>query len=777
VFVLQSREAAAGPPPKPEEAPDPRARFFAIWEELEREKARLDEPAGARRGWDSAPAAIPVATAAPAVAAPAVAATAEADAPAGTNGQAPARADAAAPAARRHRSVHTQAGSPTEVLWWLTLRQGLAFFLIVIAICVVAGLFIPSQGSVLWPLATLLLGVACGTATFAPEQRDLSYQFLAAEHFPLAAIWRFKTGVWFAAAVLAALMVGGSGTLVLAWNYFSSFLANRPNPPGFGFRFGTLYDLLGPVLFYGVWLVYGFAAGQVFVWLCKKTILALLLAGMVSTAALFLWLPSMVCRGMNGWQMWLPPIVALVATRLLVRAWTGGRIQERRPISGLIGCALVILAWASINYGWRAWEIPDVGEPLDPIAFREALPDAHANVAAQKIQEAVTMIDVKGDPWLAPIAELVRLPVGMIEAPPAAGQVASLIHLPVCNKMAARMVLLVRVDQQAGKPTAAFDRIAQMLAMSRSLRCRALLVSYHAGVDIEAGALGELESVLTTGKPNRELLRRALDELNRHADQTPRPLECVQSECYRAGGVLVNPVVWGFAGRDRAAGAVPERWLAGGIAMSLEMPWEDERRTRLWQAVWAGLFRGIETPHWQLPAATNDLVGASETTRKILAGWEAGGTGPGASLTRAQLARLLDASWLSDELLFTSVQTLRTAATRSRYRVAANRIAVALALYHVERGQPAAKLADLVPQYLAELPIDPYSGEPFRYRVSVGEQIEGLGAVLPGQGVVWSTGPDRTDHGGHSHGGRVPDDEPQWSLLHLDLIVRVPYRP
>ena len=127
-----------------------------------------------------------------------------------------------------------------------------------------------------------------------------------------------------------------------------------------------------------------------------------------------------------------------------------------------------------------------------------------------------------------------------------------------------------------------------------------------------------------------------------------------------------------------------------------------------------------------------------------------------------------------------AASTLRArplASYSERVRLATPRRRAASCLYHVERGQPAAKLADLVPQYLAELPIDPYSGEPFRYRVSVGEQIEGLGAVLPGQGVVWSTGPDRTDHGGHSHGGRVPDDEPQWSLLHLDLIVRVPYRP
>ena len=43
---------------------------------------------------------------------------------------------------------------------------------------------------------------------------------------------------------------------------------------------------------------------------------------------------------------------------------------------------------------------------------------------------------------------------------------------------------------------------------------------------------------------------------------------------------------------------------------------------------------------------------------------------------------------------------------------------IALALYEVEQGRPAAKLDDLVPRYLPALPIDPYSGQSFNYRVA-----------------------------------------------------------
>src|SRR5439155_2640750 len=153
----------------------------------------------------------------------------------------------------------------------------------------------------------------------------------------------------------------------------------------FQFDSTSLLELLGPVNFFGVWLAYGFCVGQVFVLLCRKTVYAAILSGMVTIAALGMWLPSLLCRGMSGWQMWLPPVGMLIATRMLIRAWAGGRIKDRKPLAGLVGFAAAALVWFGVNCGYRAWQIPDVGEPMDSLAFRVSIPTGNANLAAQRI--------------------------------------------------------------------------------------------------------------------------------------------------------------------------------------------------------------------------------------------------------------------------------------------------------------------------------------------------------------------------------------------------------
>src|SRR5439155_13615126 len=130
-------------------------------------------------------------------------------------------------------------------------------------------------------------------------------------------------------------------------------------------------------------------------------------------------------------------------------------------------------------------------------------------------------------------------------------------------------------------------------------------------------------------------------------------------------------------------------WLIGGIALSLETPWEMERKERLWRLVWAGLLRGIETPHWELPETADELLSDKAATRRIMQGWLPAADG---RVSRAQTARLLDASWLADERLFCSIAALRSAATRARWRVDARRQAVALALYRIDVGQAARQL-------------------------------------------------------------------------------------
>ena len=128
-----------------------------------------------------------------------------------------------------------------------------------------------------------------------------------------------------------------------------------------------------------------------------------------------------------------------------------------------------------------------------------------------------------------------------------------------------------------------------------------------------------------------------------------------------------------------------------------------------------------------------------------------------------------------------------------RCRAPAMQLKLALRWYQAENGRPAENLEDLVPKYLPKVPGDPYQkGQPFHYRLSKGEKIvwppEVPGGppqppvapggppppppsvdVAPGQGVLWSVGPDGQDDGGVQQAR-----EDGYTALGEDVIFLVP---
>jgi hypothetical protein len=727
-FVRRSGDGAAAPPPDPDLTLDPKQDFLELWDELESE-----DIASGRSGR--------VLSTEPMVSSSTIA----------DDDDRGVTLFDGVPGRREPEPV--QASSSNEVLWWLTYRQALPLVWVLAGMALLAGLAMPANAQVLWPLATLLIGVTCGVAAFGAEQGDQSHQFLAAQHFPLHTIWRFKILFWFTVAMLAAAIMLVVATLSL------DLLPNRQRGR-IALTGGTLPELIGRSLFVGVWLVYGFCTGQVCVWLCRKNILALLISTLTAAGTLSLWLPSLLCGGMTGWPVWVPPLVMLLATWLLMRAWASGRIKERKPVLALASFAAGVMVLALLQYGQRAWECPDAGMPIDPPEFKSSV-----HGVTKKFEEALAEFDVNKDAkqenWLALIAEAAREQPGTFELPRSTGQPAGLKHLPICKSMCDTLVKKAAQEE----PVVAFRHLAQVLAISRSLRCKAAPESYLAGIDAEKLALDGLDALLARGKPAPGLLNDVLKELDRHAAETPTALDCLQTECYRSNGAVDNPTLWTFAALG-APDALPERWLAGSIALSLEMPWEAERKTRIWQLVWAGLFESINTPYWRLPRV-EALPADKIATRKILRDWLAPRDGPGASMTREQLAGLLDTSWLADERLFCPVGPLRDAANRSRWHVDVARLTVALSLHRMDKGKPADTLKDLEPRYFpGGLPIDPYSGQSYSYRVDPA-----------GREIVWSVGPDKIDNGGHKDGTPIPDDSPRWQTDGLDLIKAVPRWP
>jgi hypothetical protein len=119
----------------------------------------------------------------------------------------------------------------------------------------------------------------------------------------------------------------------------------------------------------------------------------------------------------------------------------------------------------------------------------------------------------------------------------------------------------------------------------------------------------------------------------------------------------------------------------------------------------------------------------------------------------------------------------------ARCRLRASLLLVALRLYQAEKGKSAESLQALVEaRYLTAIPKDPYDGQPFRYRLSRGNEnidrvLLGGGLAEPGaepakpipvsanQGILWSVGEDKHDDGGRKQGGPHSAADEDWIFV------------
>ncbi len=104
-------------------------------------------------------------------------------------------------------------------------------------------------------------------------------------------------------------------------------------------------------------------------------------------------------------------------------------------------------------------------------------------------------------------------------------------------------------------------------------------------------------------------------------------------------------------------------------------------------------------------------------------------------------------------LMLPAVQKVQTAADRGEQNHRNVLVAFALAIYHREHGRYPKTLAELAPKYLAEVPLDLFSGKPLVYLPSEKDYL------------LYSLGPN-----GQDDLGRTRDDEPPGD----DLTVRMP---
>src|SRR5262249_12315136 len=133
-------------------------------------------------------------------------------------------------------------------------------------------------------------------------------------------------------------------------------------------------------------------------------------------------------------------------------------------------------------------------------------------------------------------------------------------------------------------------------------------------------------------------------------------------------------------------GRTDSRWTQRLFLLTRLAPWERERERRYLNRICTGLLEHARLPTWE------------------------GGS--------AQEGRIQNPPPHPMAVLAAKFTSYRTAYCRSRCRLQALRLQLALAIYQSRHGRCPTRLDEVAPELLATIPADPWSGKPFGYRLS-----------------------------------------------------------
>jgi hypothetical protein len=731
-----------------------------------------------------------------------------------------------------------------QAVLWLTVRQRRVAFVWLLAGGVVAGVFLPRFGLVFWPVFSLLLGIMGGTGVFAGEQAGGAYRFLGDQRLPLGRVWTAKVAVGFGLVAGVALVALSAGVVHVGLAdpelAFEKWLRLEGFLPWLA-EHEELVRLMGFGLYFILWLAYGFTLSQLLAVVCQKSAVALVLTLLLCPFLLGLWLPSLVWGGLRAWQVLAVPLFLLAASRLVLGPWVSGRLQGQRAPKILGGCGLLVVAWMGGSFWHRVGEVPDFGEPFDVAAYVASLPSIEKNQAGRLITRAAgemlaqeQEVDQKTGPppqparpredaaveaagsantvvksygelvwevldrgwrdedralgrwldlmfegeWANHVREAASLPLGIVADPRTMTVAGSHITTLEPHRLAPLFAARALHLQAGGDAGAGLHQLAVILALSRHMRNHATVKDYAAGASVESVALRTLDHWIQKLGPRAELLQKALEELSQHEARIPSTTDNIKAQYLLARNSLAAPSTWlgWFLGSPRQP---TDHFLVELMTLSSQVPWEQARQTRLLNASFHSRIRlakaPVEVKSW---AARDGKTGGH--LPPSLERWFADPNGPQASLDRERLSQMVADSPL--RLILSGWGPIISIEASGLCRLHAARLRLALALYEIREGKPAASLQALIPHDLPELPPDPYSGQLFGYRISRGERLPPLPAdlppdamgqaltpgppegvihvVRPGQGILWSVGPDLQDDG-----GTEPDQD--WIFLGL----------
>jgi hypothetical protein len=702
---------------------------------------------------------------------------------------------------------------------WASIRQGWLYFLVIAVIALLSGPLVLVEPFLFWPVATLVLGLLMGTVTFGDEQHHGIYRFLGEQRLPIGRFWLFKVGSRLAITVAIAIPMALTAEAVIEayrfqkgagrWSAFAAYTDI------------SLFRQFGSWIYFGAPLLYGFAFGQLASTLARKSLIAFAIAIPSAIVAIAIWLPSLVSGGVPAWQVYLIPVVAIVAGRMVMWYWATGRLVATRSML-VLGIGLVGgIAFLATCFWQRIREVPAADPPVDIQSFAASFPTRDQNKVRSSLYQAtgrfnenyrahnkelerdmpqalhlarvslhadsypnivmyngwpkrddtaseVAKLAMQGD-WLAPFRQAAAAPDTPMQDPrdELFDQQRWILELRGMCKWICAYALY---QQSQGRQAEALDLLVDVLAVARDVQNSATMDNYPLGIDLESKALLTLRTWSENPMVPPELLEKAVKETLKHEENRPPFADVVKAEYLMVNEYLSGAVELSHRWSDH----VPA-WQKLAQAAAISAPWEHARRQRIVDEFFDRL----------LKLAKMDTVDVRKS--------EFSGQGLINSKSIDSEPYYLDAMFR-----FGPRRMPIFDAAPSLCDLRATQICLALHAYEVRGGKPANELADLVPNLLPKVPIDPYCGQDFRYRLAMTtewitwwtpaldeditverasewrvqpisdgnspdkylplthENYVRFGILLrrasPGAGIVWSVGFDGKDNGGNNNG-------------------------
>jgi hypothetical protein len=624
-------------------------------------------------------------------------------------------------------------------LVWQSLRDAgkLLALPILIAAFLVGGaaaanvLLRPSAAAekLVWLSTALFVPALYGALAFSADQRRGQHRFLAEHAAPPRYVWLARHIVWLGTLMALSVAVWLAGNVVVAvvarlaaMQDLADYLKwGRLSQNGPELASGTSYVINGAgIAWCGILASYG--VGQLCSMVIRSEILAAFLA-LVLSVVITAWGAVLFAWQLSGWLFLLPVAAAMMlATWLRAPDWIAGRNNWRAWLApALVVIATLGLVGVALPFA-RLAQVPDYAVAsarhfADFIEIEHRAGDtSESRATAAMYLRAVELL--QGGSAEEAETAAVKLAIDASERPTCrfefdndqfaevliwGGQLPGLDRYPLYRQVNALLEMVWKVEP--GEP---FDRLLAALRMSAHLRSDQPSVVFMDRLENEKAILAKIGGWAAHEGRTKEELESAADQLNAHFETLPS-----LSMPLMADHLLVADVLVGNERPFVLTQSPNSPWVHLAY-LANELPWERKRAslalneiTRYHVAEAEGLVEYLSS------SDPNDVYNNIRRWVRPLYGPAATKTWMIAqpSAATSYLARLEYEARVPVHMLFRAYcdnQTFRRAAL----------LQVALAKYRLDQGKYPSKLMDLVPEYLENLPVDPYSRQPFEYEVA-----------------------------------------------------------